>query len=74
MHLRDCQILAAPEERTRLTCMADTSIVDLDSYFMGFWGRDLNVFNDQVFSCFPGHCGLSMVSTRGLTLSVRGIS
>ena len=50
--------------------MTDTSVVDLNSDFMGFGWRDFDVFDHQVFSCFPSHCGLHPVSIASLGRAV----
>jgi hypothetical protein len=45
----------------RQTSMANPGIVDLDADFMGFWRGNLDVFNGEVFACFPRHSGLSVM-------------
>jgi hypothetical protein len=37
----------------RRTGVADSCVVDLDSDFVCFWGRDFNVFDCQIFAGFP---------------------
>ena len=46
--------------------MTDTSVIDLDSDFMGFWWRNFDVFDHQVLPSFPGYCSLYFVSITGL--------
>ncbi len=38
--------------------MADASVVNLYSNFMRFWWSNFDVFDGEVFACFPGHRGL----------------
>lgn len=40
------------------TCMANTGIVDLDADFVRFWCFNFNVFDGEVFACFPGYSSL----------------
>lgn len=39
-------------------CVADTGVVDLNSDFVGLWGRDLDVLDGEVLACLPGNCCL----------------
>lgn len=39
-------------------CVADTSVVDLNSDFVGSWGQDFDVFDGEVLAGFPGNGGL----------------
>ena len=39
--------------------MTDTSIIDLDSDFVGFWRRNFNVLNGEIFGGLPSHRGLA---------------
>ena len=38
--------------------MADTSVVDLDTDFVGARGQNLDFLNGEVLASFPGYCGL----------------
>lgn len=44
------------------TCMANTSVVYFYADFVRFWCFDLNVFNGEVFACFPGYGSLELVN------------
>jgi hypothetical protein len=41
------------------TCVADTSVVDLDSHFVSLGRGDLDVLDAQVLAGLPGHGGLA---------------
>lgn len=38
--------------------MADTSVVDLDTDFVGFWWGDLDVLDGEIFAGFPSNGSL----------------
>jgi hypothetical protein len=38
--------------------MADPSVVNFYSDFVGFWRRDFNIFDLQLLAGFPGDCCL----------------
>ena len=44
---------------SELTCVADTSVVDLNAHLMSLRGSDLNVFNAQLLASLPGDSGLA---------------
>ena len=44
------------------TCMADTSVVYFYTDFVRFWCFNLNVFDREVFACFPGYGSLARVN------------
>jgi hypothetical protein len=39
--------------------MTNSGVVDLDSNFVGLWGRDLDILDAQFLASFPGHGGLA---------------
>lgn len=40
-------------------CVADTSVVDLDTDFVSLGRSDLNILNGEVLAGFPGNGGLA---------------
>ena len=42
--------------------MADTSVVDLDTDFVGSGRKDLNLLDGEVLAGFPGNCSLWFAS------------
>ena len=44
---------------TRLTCVADTGVVNLNAHLVRLRGCDLNVLNDKVLASLPGDSGLA---------------
>lgn len=44
------------------TCMADTGIIYFYADLVRFGGLDFNVFDGEVFACFPGYCSLESVN------------
>lgn len=46
------------EGMSRRTGMAYPSVVDFDANFMRLGGFNLDVFDREVFPCFPGYGGL----------------
>lgn len=61
MHLSDLKPRIPSRPGGQRTCMADTSIEDLDSDFVGFWRGDLDVFDRKVLAGLPGNGSLLMV-------------
>lgn len=49
--------------------MADTSVVDLDTDFVGARGQNLDFLNGEVLASFPGHCGLLLLRQPCFTFS-----
>jgi hypothetical protein len=41
--------------------MADSSIIDFDSDFVGFWWGNFDCLDGQVFACFPRHRSLCIL-------------
>lgn len=41
-----------------LTCVANTSVVDLDTDFVGSWGSYFDVFDGEVLAGFPSNGSL----------------
>lgn len=70
MHLQPYQSLIQHGQFFKVTCMADTSVVDLNSNFMGFGRCDFDVFDHQLLSCLPCHCGLRSISIESLGRAV----
>lgn len=50
-------------------CVADTSVVDLNTDFVGSWGQDFDVFDREVLAGFPGDGGLLIVSMKSCCAS-----
>ena len=67
---RSCQRLCASASllrfATRLTCVADTSVVDLDTDFMGLRRGDLDVLDGQLLAGLPGDGGLAGNSLKNI--------
>jgi hypothetical protein len=43
------------------TCVADTSVEDLNTDLVGLWRSDLDIFDRKGLTGFPGDSGLSRV-------------
>lgn len=43
------------------TCVADTSVEDLNTDLVGLWRSDLDIFDGKGLTGFPGDSGLSRV-------------
>ena len=53
--------------------MADSGVVDFYPDFMGFRGRNLDVFDGQIFPCLPCYGRLSDVSLLALSTVDSGL-
>ena len=61
-HLSHLSFSLATNGVVARTCMADTSVVYFYADFVRFGCFDLNVFDREVFSCFPGYGSLDSVN------------
>lgn len=50
---------------TRLTCVADAGVVDLDTDLIRLWRCDLDVLDAQLLASLPGHGGLASDGLHG---------
>lgn len=55
----EIRLCSSCEWHYRLTCVAYTSVVNLDANFVGLWRADFDVLDNQVFTSFPGDGGLA---------------
>ena len=58
MHLPVLSALNIDSEGLKRTGMADSGVVDFDSDFVGLWWGYFDVFDREVFACFPSYCCL----------------
>lgn len=50
---------AVADGEVLLTCMANSSVVNLNANLMSLWGSDLDGLKAQIFTCLPGHGGFA---------------
>ena len=62
MHLPGLSFSFASNSLVAHTCMADTSIVYFYADFVRFRCLDFNVFDGEVFACFPSYGSLKRVN------------